>query len=105
MGIPWSELPGILNWRGFDFFSTGSYKSNVVIFTQSLSSAAAGSLDASATANIVSANFKAYNINIQNSYGSGAQAVALVANGDKQSYYGCGFYGYQDTLYVSKLFS
>lgn len=41
-----------------------------------------------------------YNLNVRNTYGPGAQAVALTANGDQQGYYGCGFYGYQDTLYV-----
>jgi pectinesterase len=65
-----------------------------------MSSTDAGNLDASSVANIVSANFKAYNINFKNTYGSGSQAVAVTANGDKQGFYGCGFYGYQDTLYA-----
>lgn len=26
--------------------------------------------------------------------------MAVTANGDKQGYYACGFYGYQDTLYA-----
>jgi len=71
-----------------------------VTFTRKKSSPEAGSLDASATFNIVSSNFNAYNINFRNSYGQGAQAVAVAANGDKQGYYACGFYGYQDTLYA-----
>ncbi|KAI9164140.1 carbohydrate esterase family 8 protein [Paramyrothecium foliicola] len=79
---------------------TGSYKANSVTFTRNIKSADAGSLDASAVLNVVSANFKMYNINVKNLFGSGAQAVALAANGDKQGYYGCGFYGYQDTLYA-----
>ncbi|KFY80011.1 hypothetical protein V499_01074 [Pseudogymnoascus sp. VKM F-103] len=78
----------------------GSQKSNVVTFTRNINSATAGSLDASSTFNIVSSNFKAYNINFKNLYGKGAQAVAVTANGDKQGYYACGFYGYQDTLYA-----
>lgn len=81
-------------------FSTGSYKDNTVTFTSGQSSAQAGSLDASSTANIVSSNFAAYNINFANSYGQGAQAVAVTANGNKQGYYGCSFTGYQDTLYA-----
>ena len=80
--------------------SIGSQKSNVVTFTRNINSATAGSLDASSTFNIVSSNFKAYNINFKNLYGKGAQAVAVTANGDKQGYYACGFYGYQDTLYA-----
>jgi pectinesterase len=80
--------------------STGNYKGNVVTITHSINSATAGSLDASSTVNIVSSSFRAYNINFKNTYGSGAQAVAVTANGDEQGYYGCGFYGYQDTLYA-----
>ncbi|KFZ14365.1 hypothetical protein V502_06107 [Pseudogymnoascus sp. VKM F-4520 (FW-2644)] len=79
---------------------TGTYKSNVVNFQRSMTSTEAGNLDASSVANIVSANFKAYNINFKNTYGAGSQAVAVTANGDKQGFYGCGFYGYQDTLYA-----
>jgi pectinesterase len=54
----------------------------------------------SSTANIKSPNFSAYNLNFINTYGAGAQAVAVTANGDKQGYYGCSFKGYQDTLYA-----
>jgi pectinesterase len=80
--------------------STGSYKSNTVTITHGISSPVAGSLDASSTANIRSANFKAYNINFVNTYGQGAQAVAVTANGNKQGFYGCSFKSYQDTLYA-----
>lgn len=69
-------------------------------FTRNINSATAGSLDKSAVFNIQSANFKAYNLNFKNTYGKGAQAVAVAANGDKQGYYACGFYSYQDTLYA-----
>jgi pectinesterase len=37
---------------------------------------------------------------IHDTYGYGAQAVAATANGDKQGFYACGFYGYQDTRYA-----
>ncbi|KAK7739654.1 hypothetical protein SLS53_005621 [Cytospora paraplurivora] len=77
-----------------------SYKKNVVNIEWSKTSSAAGSLDASAALNVVSDNFKLYNINVKNTYGSGSQAVALTANGNQQGYYGVGFYGYQDTLYA-----
>jgi pectinesterase len=71
-----------------------------VTFTRNKGSYDAGSLDASATFNILSSNFRAYNINFRNTYGTQGQAVAVTANGDKQGYYACGFYGYQDTLYA-----
>ncbi|KAL3450532.1 pectin lyase fold/virulence factor [Aspergillus insuetus] len=73
---------------------------NQVTFTRNKGSYDAGSLDASSTFNIVSSNFRAYNINFRNTYGTQGQAVAVTANGDKQGYYACGFYGYQDTLYA-----
>lgn len=50
--------------------------------------------------NIVSSNFAAHNIGFVNTYGKGAQAVAVTANGNKQGFYGCSFKGYQDTLYA-----
>lgn len=80
--------------------SYGEQKYNTVTITRDESSAEAGDLDDSSAVNVVSSNFKAYNINFSNTYGQGAQAVALTANGDQQGYYACGFYGYQDTLYA-----
>jgi pectinesterase len=55
---------------------TSSYKSNTVTITHSLDSPTAGSLDKSATVNVVSNGLKMYNINVVNGYGKGAQAVA-----------------------------
>jgi pectinesterase len=80
------------------FCSTGYQKFNTVTFQRNINSATAGNLDASSVLNVVSANFRAYNINFQNTYGSGAQAVAVTANGDLQGFYACGFYGYQVSL-------
>ncbi|KAJ5173716.1 Pectinesterase catalytic [Penicillium coprophilum] len=79
---------------------TQTYKENTVTITHTISSPEAGSLDKSATVNVVSAGFKMYNINVVNGYGTGAQAVALVANADKLGFYACQFLGYQDTLYA-----
>jgi pectinesterase len=59
---------------------TENYKSNSVTFAQRLSSPDAGSLDKSATINIISGNVKMYNINVQNTYGKGHQAVAYVSS-------------------------
>lgn len=89
---------GIANNENDD--STGSYEDNVVTFQRSETSTAAGNLDGSAVMNVVSANFRAYNMNFENTYGAGTQAVAVTANGNQQGYYGVGFYGYQDTLYA-----
>ncbi|GAA0179965.1 hydrolase [Lithospermum erythrorhizon] len=58
----------------------------------------------SATMSIFAPNFIAYNISFQNTAPSpdpgeaGGQAVALRISGDQAAFYGCGFYGAQDTL-------
>jgi pectinesterase len=56
--------------------NTGTYKDNTVTITHTVSSSVAGSLDKSATVNVVSDGFKMYNINVVNGYGKGSQAVA-----------------------------
>ncbi|XP_010534682.1 PREDICTED: probable pectinesterase 15 [Tarenaya hassleriana] len=49
-------------------------------------------------------NFTAYNISFKNTApepkpgGEGGQAVAVRIDGNHAAFYGCGFYGYQDTL-------
>ncbi|OVA17929.1 Pectinesterase [Macleaya cordata] len=54
---------------------------------------------------IFAPNFRAYNISFQNTAPPpspgrvGAQAVALRIAGDQAAFYGCGFYGAQDTLH------
>jgi galacturan 1,4-alpha-galacturonidase len=93
------DYAGALTFYG-ETTDTSSYKSNKVLITHGISSPAAGSLDASSTINIRVPNFKMYNINVENSFGNGAQAVAVTANADKLGFYGCSFLGYQDTLYV-----
>ncbi|KAH7076342.1 carbohydrate esterase family 8 protein [Paraphoma chrysanthemicola] len=97
------QYKGALTIYGYTT-DTGTYKSNAVTITHGISSPEAGTLDASSTANIKSANFKVYNINFANTYGKGAQAVAVTANGNKQGFYGCSFKGYQDTLYAKSGF-
>ncbi|CAL5387681.1 unnamed protein product [Camellia sinensis] len=58
----------------------------------------------SATVSIFAPNFIAYNISFQNTApppypgAIGAQAVALRIASDEAAFYGCGFYGAQDTL-------
>nr|XP_043611028.1 probable pectinesterase 15 isoform X2 [Erigeron canadensis] len=59
----------------------------------------------SSTVSIFAQNFIAYNISFKNtapppSQGAvGAQALALRIAGDQAAFYGCGFYGAQDTLH------
>ncbi|KAK8159588.1 pectinesterase family protein [Phyllosticta citrichinensis] len=93
------EYGGALTLYGYTE-DTSSYASNAVTITNSISSPDAGSLDESSTVNVVADGFKMYNINIENGYGEGAQAVAVTANADKLSFYGCSFTSYQDTLYA-----
>ncbi|KAK0102395.1 hypothetical protein ONS95_006015 [Cadophora gregata] len=78
---------------------TSSYTSNVVTITHS-SSLASGAENDKSTGTVINdaANSAFYNINIENSYGKGSQAIALSAYGTQQGYYGVGLYGYQDTL-------
>ncbi|CAK5271201.1 unnamed protein product [Mycena citricolor] len=78
--------------------NTADYTSNVVNIQHSLSAAAAGGDDQSGTLRVHKDNFALYNINVKNTFGQGAQAIAVSAYGSNQGYYGCGLYGYQDTL-------
>ncbi|ORY55291.1 family 8 carbohydrate esterase [Pseudomassariella vexata] len=85
---------------GYTADTTG-YAGNKAIITHSLSAASAGSNDASGTLRVAAANLKVYNVNVINSYGSGSQAIALSAQASS-GYYGCSFYGFQDTLLANK---
>ncbi|KAI1631621.1 family 8 carbohydrate esterase [Biscogniauxia mediterranea] len=76
---------------------TSSYSGNQVTITSSLSQDDGLSNDETATLRVKAADFKMYNINVENGYGEGSQAVALSAYADS-GYYGCAFYGFQDTL-------
>lgn len=73
MDIPQSRSPLPLSGdKKLTCASTGTYKSNTVTITHGINSTTIG-LDASSTANIKSANFKAYNVNFANTYGAGVQ--------------------------------
>jgi len=70
------------------------------ILTYDDSNSKVGSTSGSASV-VVSANdFSAANLTIENSFGSGSQAVALRTTGQRQQFLGCRFVGYQDTLYT-----
>ncbi|KAG0160605.1 hypothetical protein PDIDSM_8135 [Penicillium digitatum] len=93
------NYPGALTMYG-QTTDVDTYKENTVTITHTISSPVAGSLDKSATVNVVTSLFKMHNINVANEFGKGAQAVAIVANADKLSFYACQFVGYQDTVYA-----
>ncbi len=76
---------------------SSSYHSNLVTISNSLSQADGLSNDASATLRAWASNFSMYNINVENTYGEGSQAVALSAK-STSGFYGCSFTGYQDTV-------
>ncbi|KAF8194383.1 pectinesterase [Mycena galopus ATCC 62051] len=77
---------------------TTSYTSNSVTITFSDSAAEAGSDDPSGTLRVHKDDFALYNVNVRNTFGEGSQALALSSYGSNQGYYGCAFYGYQDTF-------
>jgi pectinesterase len=76
---------------------TASYAANTVTLTSSLSQANGLSNDETGTLRVKAAGFRLYNVNVNNGYGKGSQAVALSAQVDS-GYYGCAFTGFQDTL-------
>jgi pectin methylesterase-like acyl-CoA thioesterase len=59
-----------------------------------------GSTSGSASVHISANDFSAANLTIQNTFGSGSQAVALRTTGQRQQFLNCRFVGYQDTLYT-----
>ncbi|TKA74709.1 hypothetical protein B0A55_05100 [Friedmanniomyces simplex] len=78
-----------------------SYTGNQVTITASHALSGESNDDATATLRVWTSNFKMYNVNVKNTYGYAAkngQALALSASAKDQGYYGCGFYGYQDTV-------
>ncbi len=69
--------------------------------TSSVNSAAGGaSWPPRCSVYIGADNFHAENITFENSFGPGAQAMAVVANADRLVFKNCRFLGSQDTLYV-----
>ncbi|KAI6812746.1 pectinesterase [Hortaea werneckii] len=79
-----------------------SYHLNAVTITQNLSQEQVPHNDLTATVRAHSSNFKMYNLNLENTYGEGSQALALSAQATNQGYYGVGLFGYQDTLLANE---
>jgi pectinesterase len=79
---------------------TSSYGANTVTITSSLAQAHGLSNDESGTLRVKAKGFRLYNVNVNNGYGKGSQAVALSAQVDS-GYYGCRFTGFQDSVLVN----
>ncbi|RYO92946.1 hypothetical protein DL766_010412 [Monosporascus sp. MC13-8B] len=76
---------------------TASYAKNQVTITSSRSQKDGLSNDETATLRVKANNFRLYNVNVENGYGEGSQAVALSAYASS-GYYACQFTGFQDTV-------
>ncbi|KAK1403362.1 Pectinesterase [Heracleum sosnowskyi] len=78
------------------------YLNTAIVWNDTANSA--GSTATSSSVSVFADNFTAYNISFKNTAPPpnpgevGAQAVALRIGGDQAAFYGCGFYGAQDTL-------
>ena len=73
------------------------YAGNTATITGNKSQKLGISNDETATLRVKSAGFRLYNVDVENTYGRGSQAVAVSAYADS-GYYGCAFRGFQDTL-------
>ncbi|KAJ7060878.1 pectinesterase [Mycena amicta] len=81
---------------------TTTYTGNQANIVAAGNATAAGSDDASGTMRIHKDNFAMYNVNVKNTLGAGVQAIAFSQYGSHVGLYGCGFYGFQDTLYANQ---
>lgn len=68
--------------------------------TSNVKSAATGSLGSRCSVYIGGDDFYAENITFENSFGAGAQAMAVVAQADRLVFKNCRFLSWQDTLYA-----
>ncbi|KAI1336463.1 carbohydrate esterase family 8 protein [Xylariaceae sp. FL0016] len=89
-------LKAKLTIYGYTADTTG-YAGNKATVTFNSHADIASSNDATGTLRVHVNGVKVYNLNIVNSYGKGDQAIALSAQ-SSSGYYGCSFYGFQDTL-------
>ncbi|KLU83158.1 pectinesterase [Magnaporthiopsis poae ATCC 64411] len=80
---------------------TSSHSGNGATITSSKSQKDGLSNDQTATLRVKAAGFRLYNVNVNNGFGEGSQAVALSAY-DDSGYYGCRFTGFQDTVLANE---
>ena len=71
------------------------------VITYNMSAAAAGGTFLTSTVDVEAAEFEASNLTIENSYGPGSQAVALMLHSDRAVLRHCRLIGWQDTLYAA----
>ncbi|KAH9480341.1 Pectinesterase [Psilocybe cubensis] len=81
---------------------TSTYLQNSVTIQFGLSASTAGSDDVSGTMRVHKNDFKMYNVNVKNTFGQGSQAIAISQYGTRVGFYGCGFFGFQDTVLVEQ---
>ncbi|KAB2569326.1 Pectinesterase [Lasiodiplodia hormozganensis] len=91
------QLSGALTVYGQS--DSASYSGNTVTITAGKSQADGLNNDGTATLAVHTGNVKIYNLNVENTYGKGSQAVALSAYASgNHGYYGVKLTGFQDTL-------
>ncbi|KAK6357295.1 hypothetical protein TWF718_001612 [Orbilia javanica] len=97
------KLLGPITIRGYTC-DTRSYTKNKVTISYNLSRLTPGltNNDQTSTVRLWTSNVKLYNLNIVNTFGEGAQALALSAQNTDQGFYGCKFVGWQDTIYANE---
>lgn len=78
-----------------------SFAGNTVTIVYNLSQNDGLNNDETGTLRVKTPNFRLYNVNVENSYGEGSQAVALSAYSDS-GFYGSLFRGYQDTVLANE---
>lgn len=78
-----------------------SYASNTVHLVQSKAANQGYSNDETGTLRVKADGFRLYNVDVENSFGEGSQAIALSAYADS-GYYGSRFIGYQDTVLANE---
>lgn len=71
------------------------------VLTYRLSAQQAGNTRLAFSTFISANDFRAENITFENSFGTGSQAVALLADADRVVFKNCRFLGWQDTLFVN----
>ncbi|EPS44632.1 hypothetical protein H072_1401 [Dactylellina haptotyla CBS 200.50] len=94
---------GPLTIRGFTCDSR-SYTDNKVTISNNISRLTPGLInnDQTSTIRLWTTDVKFYNLNVENTFGIGAQALALSAQNTNQGFYGCKFTGWQDTIYANE---